>query len=52
MAGNKSKLLVIGTKKMRETKIIRETKITVDGKEITETNSEKLLGVVVNNTLT
>ena len=52
VAGNKSKLLVIGTKKMRETKIIRETKITVDGKEITETSSEKLLGVVVNNTLT
>ena len=52
VAGSKSKLLVIGTRRLRTSRMIRETKIVVDGKEITETPSEKLLGVVINNELT
>ena len=52
VAGEKSKLLIIGTSKMRASKVTTEAKIVVDGKEITETASEKLLGVVVNNNLT
>ena len=49
MAGNKSKLLVIGTNQMRRSKLSEELKIVVDGQEIVETSSEKLLGIVVNN---
>ena len=52
VAGEKSKLLVIGTKKMRSAKMTEESKIKVDNKEIGETSSEKLLGIVVNNELT
>ena len=52
VAGDKSKLIVIGTKKMRSSKITDKMKIIVDEKEIVETNSEKLLGMVVNNELT
>ena len=51
VAGEKSKLLVIGTKKMRSAKMTEELKIKVDNKEIVETSSEKLLGIVVNNEL-
>ena len=36
MAGEKSKLVIVGTKEMKK-------KISVDGKEVTETKSEKLL---------
>ena len=43
---------MIGTQQLRKAKIMNDAKITVDGKEINETSSEKLLGVVVNNTLT
>ena len=52
VAGEKSKLLIIGTRKLRESKVHTEAKIVVDNKEITETASEKLLGLVVNNELT
>ena len=52
VAGAKSKLMVLGTRQMRATRIKREAKIVVDGKEIVETSSEKLLGVVINNELT
>ena len=52
VAGDKSKLLVIGTRKLRSSKIIEKAKIKVDNKEIIETDSERLLGVVVNNELT
>ena len=52
MAGDKSKLLVIGTRKLRTSKLTSEMKIVVDNKGIIETSSEKLLGVVVNNELT
>ena len=44
VAGDKSKLLVIGTNRLRASK--------VDNKEVVETNSEKLLGLVINNQLT
>ena len=43
VAGNKSKLLVIGTNQMRRSKLSEELKIVVDGQEIVETSSEKLL---------
>ena len=52
VAGDKSKLLVIGTRKLRSSKLTEKTTITVDNKEIVETDSEKLLGVVINNELT
>ena len=52
VAGDKSKLLIIGTKQLKASKVINEVKIRVDGKEIVESSSEKLLGVVINNELT
>ena len=53
VAGEKSKLLILGTGEMRASKLSDEKlKISVDGKEIVETSSEKLLGLVINNTLT
>ena len=53
VAGEKSKLLVLGTGEMRAAKLIgQEMKISVDGKEIVESSSEKLLGVILNNKLT
>ena len=52
VAGEKSKLLVIGTRKLRNQKLLQRMKIQVEGKEIVETDSEKLLGVVINNELT
>ena len=52
VAGDKSKLLVIGTKRMRDQKIKEKMVIQVDGKEVVETTSEKLLGVVINNEMT
>ena len=53
VAGDKTKLLVIGTRQLRNQKLNdTEMKITVDGQEVVETGSEKLLGVVLNNELT
>ena len=53
VAGDKSKLLVIGTKEMRKKKLGNQIQtISVDGKQVTETKSEKLLGVIINNHLT
>ena len=52
MAGSKSKFLMIGTNQLRKSRIDKEFKISVDDQEISETSSEKLLGVIVNNTLT
>ena len=45
VASQKSKLMVIGTRKLRTSRIQNEMKIVVDGKEIAENTSEKLLGV-------
>ena len=53
VAGHKSKLLVLGTKELKKTKCTgRELSILVDGKLVTETQSEKLLGVIINNQMT
>ena len=52
VAGEKSKLLILGTSEMKRSRITNsEVKIVVDGKEIVESSSEKLLGVVINNQL-
>ena len=48
VAVEKSKLLVLGTCEMRAAKLFgQEMKISVDGKEIVESSSEKLLSVVL-----
>ena len=52
VAGKKSKLLVIGKKKQKNTLINRNISININNTTINETNSEKLLGIVVNNELT
>ena len=52
VSADKSKLLIIGTKQLRASKITCEAKIVIGDKEVTETASEKLLGVVINNELT
>ena len=50
VADDKSKLLVIGTRQLRKQKLKNwKMSIKVDGKDIEETDSEKLLGAVVNN---
>ena len=51
VAGEKSKLLIIGTNKLKKQKLREKLKIEVDGKEIVESDSEKVLGVVINNQL-
>ena len=52
VAGDKSKLLIVGTRELRASRLHNEISITVDGNEITESTSEKLLGVTVNNMMT
>ena len=52
MAGDKIKLLVVGTRQRKKQKLNDKMSINVDGQEIVETESEKLLGVVINNQLT
>ena len=53
VAGEKSKLLILGTSELRAAKLVNVgTSIVVDGKEIMESISEKLLGLVLNNQLT
>ena len=53
VARDKSKQLFIGTKKMRKKKLGNQVQtVSVDGKQVTETKSEKLLGVIINNHLT
>ena len=52
VAGEKSKLLIIGTKKLRDMKLTQNIEILVDNKKVMETKSEKLLGIVINNRLT
>ena len=56
-AGDKTKLLVIGTRKMRRSKLSDGNeeillKVTVDGNEVHATHSEKLLGLIVNSEMT
>ena len=52
VAGEKSKLLIIGTKSLRDMRLTDPIAIMVDGKEVIETESEKLLGVIIGNSLT
>lgn len=52
VAGDKSKLLVMGTRQLRSMKLAQDMAIQVDGKVVHETRSEKLLGVIINNELT
>ena len=53
VAGEKSKLMIFGTKELRKKKLGDQTQsILVDGKVVEETKSEKLMGVVLNNTMT
>ena len=51
-SGDKTKLLVSGTRSNRRAKIRTEQEITVCGDFVKESESEKLLGLVVNNTVT
>ena len=53
VAGEKSKLVVLGTKELRAKKLADiKLEIVVDGKQVRETRSEKLLGVILSNTMT
>ena len=52
VSAGKSKLLIIGTKQLKTSKNMGEAKIVVDGKEILESSSEKLLGVTINSEMT
>ena len=54
-SGEKTKLLVLGTRENRKNKIEATDfcpEVTINGDVIEESTSEKLLGVVINNTLT
>ena len=53
VAGDKTKLLILGTAQMKAAKALNEDmKIVVDGKEVIESSSEKLLGLIINNKIT
>ena len=53
VAGDKSKLVIVGTKELKRRKLgDNALKIVVDGKEVIETKSEKLLGVILNDKMT
>ena len=54
-SGSKTKLLVIGTKELRKSRLSNHNKvleIEVDGYKVKETESERLLGLIINNTMT
>ena len=54
-SGSKTKLLIIGTKELRKTKLVSKNQtisIIVDGHEVKESESERLLGLIVNNLMT
>ena len=54
-SGSKTKLLVVGTKELRKSKLASKNikiEIEVDGHRVTESQSERLLGIVINNTMT
>ena len=52
VAGEKSKLLVIGTRKLKSMRLTNPMEIQVGNMTVKETKSEKLLGVIINNELT
>ena len=54
-SGSKTKLLIIGTRELRKSRLENHNKvieIVVDGHRVKETKSERLLGMIVNNTMT
>ena len=54
-SGSKTKLLVVGTKELRKSKLTstnRKFEIEVDGHKVVESQSERLLGLIINNTMT
>ena len=51
VAGGKSKFMIIGTQRFRAVSQVENLSINVDGSQIEESVSEKLLGMVVNNKL-
>ena len=54
-SGSKTKLLVVGTKELRKSKLAginRKIEIEVDGHKVQESQSERLLGLIINNTMT
>ena len=52
VAGEKSKLLIIGTRQLKASKVVEPMEIEVDRKKVQETRSEKLLGILINDSLT
>ena len=53
VAGHKSKLIVVGTSALKNNQLgNEEISISVDGQQIKESPSERLLGVVINNKMT
>ena len=54
-SGEKTKLLVIGTSELKLSRITKKNitfNITVAGHEVTDSSSEKLLGMIINDKLT
>ena len=51
-SGSKTRLLVIGTKELRRSKLNAKMGIRVAGHYVEETQSEKLLGLMINSTMT
>jgi hypothetical protein len=54
-SGSKTKLLIVGTKELRRSKLTNrdiQIEINVDGHVVKESESERLLGVIVNNVMT
>ena len=49
VAGDKSKLLINGTRQPKDKKVLQPIEIRVDGKMVQEIRSEKLLGIVINS---
>ena len=49
VSGEKSKLMVVATNQLRRSKVPYKVSIEIDGKEVPETNSERLLGIVTSN---
>ena len=50
-----TKLLIVGTKELRRTKLNNNNitiKINIDGHQVEESESERLLGVIINSTMT
>ena len=52
MSGDKSKLILIGTIALRRLKVPNQMSIIIDDKVVNESESERLLGVRMNNNLT